>query len=99
MKTRSGLLLAAGVAVAAVAAGEAYLHLRGPAPVLRDIGPRQLSNQTSQPLALVGEYFYPGMTLQLGPPFGRTLPLTVLDAQHAYARLPADLTLPKATVQ
>jgi DNA-binding beta-propeller fold protein YncE len=99
MKPRSGLLLAAGVAVAAVAAGELYLHLRGPAPLLRDIGPRQLSNQTSQPLALVGDHFYRGMTLQLGPPFGRRLPLTVLDAHHAYARLPADLTLPKATVQ
>ena len=99
MKPRSGLLLAAGVAVAAVAAGELYLHLRGPAPVLRDIGPRQLSNQTSQPLALVGDHFYRGMTLELGPPFGQSLPVTVLDAHHAYARLPADLTLPKATVQ
>jgi DNA-binding beta-propeller fold protein YncE len=96
---RSGLLLAAVVAVAAVAAGELYLHLRGPPPVLRDIGPRQLSNQTSQPLALVGDHFYPGMTLSLGPPFGRTLPVTVVDAHHAYLRLPADLTLPRATVQ
>ncbi len=99
MRTRSGLLLAAGVAVAAVSAGELYLHLRGPVPVLRDVGPRQLSNQTSQPLALVGDHFYSGMTLHLGPPFGRTLPVTVLDAQHAYARLPADLALPEATVQ
>jgi DNA-binding beta-propeller fold protein YncE len=99
MKTRSGLLLAASVAVAAVAGGELYLHLRGPAPVLRDVGPRQLSNQTSQPLALVGDHFYRGMTLELGPPFGRSLPVTVLDGQHAYARLPNDLALPKATVQ
>lgn len=70
MRTRSGLLLAAGVAVAAVSAGELYLHLRGPVPVLRDVGPRQLSNQTSQPLALVGDHFYSGMTLHLGPPLG-----------------------------
>jgi DNA-binding beta-propeller fold protein YncE len=99
MKPRSGLLLAAGLAVAAIAVGELYMQLRGPAPVLRDIGPRQLSNQTSQPLALVGDHFYQGMALELGPPFGRKLPVTVLDAHHAYARLPADLTLPKATVQ
>ena len=96
---RSGWILAAAVGAAAVAAGELYLHLRGPAPVLRDIGPRQLSNQTSQPLALVGDHFYRGMTLTLGRPFDRTLPVTVLDAHHAYARLPNDLTLPKGTVQ
>jgi DNA-binding beta-propeller fold protein YncE len=98
-RRRSGLLLAAAVAFAAVALGEAYLQLRGPAPVLRDVGPRQLSNQTSQPLALVGEHFYQGMTLSLGPPFSRTLPVTVMDARHAYARLPQDLTLPPSTVQ
>jgi DNA-binding beta-propeller fold protein YncE len=96
---RSGLLLAAVVAAAAIAAGELYMHVHGPAPVLRDVGPRQLSNQTSQPLALVGDHFYQGMTLSLGPPFARTLPVTVVDARHAYARLPADLTLPSATVQ
>lgn len=96
---RSGLLLAVALAAVAVAGGELYWHLRGPAPVLRDIGPRQLSNQTSQPLALVGDHFYQGMTLFLGPPFARTLPVTVVDAHHAYARLPADLTLPKGTVQ
>jgi DNA-binding beta-propeller fold protein YncE len=96
---RSGLLLAATVAAAAVAAGELYLHFRGLAPVLRDVGPRQVSNQTSQPLALVGDHFYRGMTLSLGPPFGRTLPVTVVDAQHAYVRLPADLMLPATTVQ
>jgi len=98
-RRRSGLLLAAAVALAAVAAGEVYLHLRGPAPVLRDVGPRQVSNQTSEPLALVGEHFYPGMTLSVGPPFARTLALDVVDSHHAYARLPADLTLPASTVQ
>jgi DNA-binding beta-propeller fold protein YncE len=98
-RRRSGMLLAAAVAVLAVAGGELYLYLRGPAPVLRDVGPRQISNQTSQPLALVGDHFYPGMTLSVGAPFSRTLAVTVLDAHHAYARLPADLTLPAATVQ
>jgi DNA-binding beta-propeller fold protein YncE len=96
---RSGVLLAAAVAAAAIAAGAHYVLWRGPPPVLRDVGPRQVSNQTSQPLALVGEHFYQGMTLSLGPPFGRTLKVTVVDAQHAYVRLPADLTLPAATVQ
>ncbi|HXX29153.1 MAG TPA: MtsA protein [Myxococcaceae bacterium] len=99
MRRRPGILLAAVVAGAALVIGELVLHLRGPAPVLRDLGPRQVSNQTSQPLALVGDHFYPGMTLVLGPPFQRELKVTVLDARHGYARLPADLTLPAATVQ
>jgi DNA-binding beta-propeller fold protein YncE len=96
---RSVLFLAATVAAAAIATGGLYLHFRARAPVLRDIGPRQVSNQTSQPLALLGDNFYQGMTLLLGPPFDRRLPVTVVDAQHGYARLPADLTLPAATVQ
>lgn len=96
---RSALLLAATVVAAAIAAGALYARSRGPAPVLRDIGPRQVSNQTSQPLALVGEHFYQGMTLSLGAPFQRTLPVTVVDAHHGYVRLPPDLTLPAATVQ
>jgi DNA-binding beta-propeller fold protein YncE len=99
MRKRSGLLLTAAVAAIGFVGGELYLQLRGPAPRLLDVGPRQVSNQTSQPLALVGEHFYPGMTLVLGPPFQRTLPVMVLDARHAYLRLPADLTLPPVTVQ
>ncbi len=100
MRSRhSALLLAAIVAVAALGAGEYFVHRRGPRPVLRDIGPRQVSNQTSQPLALVGEHFYQGMTLSLGPPFSRTFPVTVVDEHHAYTRLPADLLLPAATVE
>ena len=54
------------------------------------MGPRVVSNQTAQPLSLYGTDFRPGMKLRLGPPFERTLPLTVLDPQHAHARLPAD---------
>lgn len=66
---------------------------------LADLGPRLVSNQTSQPLALYGDGFAPGMTLRLGPPFSREVPLAVLDPRHAYARLPDDLQLPADTVQ
>ncbi len=95
---RSGVLLAAAVAAAAIGAGALYVLSRRPPPVLRDVGPRQVSNQTSQPLALVGEHFYQGMTLSLGAPFQRMLPVTVVDAHHGFVRLPRDLSLPAATV-
>ena len=62
-------------------------------PELTDIGPRLVSNQTSQPLALVGKNFKEGMQLELGPPFSRKFLVTSLDATHAYVRLPADLTI------
>ncbi len=62
-------------------------------PELTDIGPRLVSNQTSQPLALVGKNFKDGMQLELGPPFSRALPVTSVDATHAYVRLPADLAI------
>ncbi len=47
-----------------------------------------MSNQTSQPLAVLGERLAAGAALELGPPISRALPLVVLDARHAYARLP-----------
>lgn len=61
------------------------------APELVDIGPRVVSNQTGQPVALVGKGFKPGMELELGAPFNRRLPVNVVDATHAYTRLPRDL--------
>ena len=70
-----------------------------PRPVLQAVGPKLTSNQTSQPLSLYGEGLVPGLRLMLGAPFTRELPLTVVDARHAYARLPADLTLPAGTAQ
>ncbi|RKH39503.1 MtsA protein [Corallococcus sicarius] len=70
-----------------------------PRPVLQAVGPRLTSNQTSQPLSLYGEGLVPGLRLVLGAPFTRELPLTVVDARHAYARLPADLPLPAGTFQ
>ncbi|MBE4747602.1 MtsA protein [Corallococcus sp. ZKHCc1 1396] len=70
-----------------------------PRPILRAVGPKLTSNQTSQPLSLYGEALVPGLRLVLGAPFSREVPLTVVDAGHAYARLPADLALPMGTFQ
>lgn len=66
-------------------------------PRLISVGPRLLSNQTSQPVSIVGEALHAGQTLRLGAPVSRSVPLTVLDAQHAYARLPAGLALGDAS--
>ncbi len=65
-----------------------------PAARLQAVGPRLTSNQTSQPLAVYGEGLEQGMRLALGPPVSRELPLKVVDARHAYTRLPADVVLP-----
>jgi sugar lactone lactonase YvrE len=74
-----------------------------PAPVvgprLVSVGPRLTSNETSQPLSVHGERLAPGLRLALGPPLSRELPLTVVDAGHAYARLPAGLALPEDVPQ
>ncbi|MBL9037286.1 MAG: MtsA protein [Archangium sp.] len=56
---------------------------------LSSIGPRFVSNQASQPLSVVGTGLRAGMTLHVGAPVNVDLPLTVLDATHAYTRLPA----------
>ncbi|MEW6435005.1 MAG: MtsA protein [Myxococcota bacterium] len=86
------LLLAAckkGPPAAALDAGP----LPAPAPRLVSVGPRLLSNQTSQPVAVQGERLVAGLSLALGPPVSRDFPLSVLDERHAYARLPAHLEL------
>lgn len=62
-------------------------------PHLASVGPRLLSNQTSQPVSVQGERLTPGLSLALGPPVERAFPLTVLDERHAYTRLPAHLAL------
>ncbi len=66
--------------------------------LLRAIGPRLISNQTSQPLAIYGRGFRSGMRLHLGAPLDRDIPVAILDEQHAFARL-TNLNLPAATVQ
>ncbi|TSC33724.1 MtsA protein [Corallococcus sp. Z5C101001] len=70
-----------------------------PRPILQAVGPKLTSNQTSQPLSLYGEALVPGLRLVLGAPFSREVPLTVVDPRHAYARLPADLSLPPGVFQ
>ena len=65
----------------------------GPAAKLSSVGPRLLSNQTSQPLSVVGDGLAAGMTLELGPPVSKGFPLVILDARHAFARLPGGLEL------
>ncbi len=57
-------------------------------PQLVSVGPRYVSNETSAPLAVYGRGLVAGLTLNVGPPLSRALPLTVVDERHAYARLP-----------
>ncbi|WP_241758673.1 MtsA protein [Pyxidicoccus parkwayensis] len=68
-------------------------------PRLLSVGPRLTSNETSQPLSVYGERLVPGLRLVLGPPLSRELPLVVVDAGHAYARLPSGLALPEDVPQ
>lgn len=67
--------------------------------VLRAVGPRLVSNQTSQPLSIYGEGLRPGQSLRLSAPADVELPLLVLDEGHAYARLPGDVELPADQAQ
>jgi len=97
---RRSALLAGSFALLALVAGVAWQSgLQRPEPSLLDVGPRMVSNQTTQPLSLLGANLRRGMRLRLGKPFDHSVPLTVVDARHAYARLPGDLTLPEETVQ
>ena len=100
MSRRRSALLAGGFALLALGAGIVWqVQLRRPEGRLTDVGPRVVSNQTAQPVSLYGENLRRGMKLRLSAPFDRTVPMTVVDARHAYARLPADLSLPAETAQ
>ena len=59
-------------------------------------GPRLLSNQTSQPISVIGERLKPGLTLKLGAPINQSLELTVLDERHAYTRTHGAMGLTQA---
>ncbi|EAU67035.1 hypothetical protein [Stigmatella aurantiaca] len=87
-----------------LAVGVLFLRTReapppSPRARLLAVGPWLTSNQTTQPLAVYGEGLVAGMRLALGPPLSRELPLRVVDAGHAYARLPAGLVLPEEQPQ
>ncbi len=69
------------------------------APRLTSVGPRLISNQTSQPLSIYGENLAAGAQLMLGEPINRVFPLTVLDGKHAFVRLPSDLKIPAAVAE
>ena len=100
MRRRHSAFLAGGFALLAVVGGIAWqTKLRRPEGRLTGVGPRMVSNQTSQPVSLYGENLRRGMKLRLSEPFDRAVPMTVVDARHAYARLPSDLTLPVGTAQ
>ena len=100
MSRRRSILLGGSFALLALVAGVAWqTRLQRPEPRLVDVGPRVVSNQTAQPLSLQGTNLRRGMRLRVGPPFDRTVPLTVLDESHAYARLPGELSLPAETAQ
>lgn len=60
-------------------------------PRLLAVGPRLLSNQTSQPISIWGTHLKAGMKLELTGAVTLSLPITVLDETHAFARLPAHL--------
>jgi len=58
---------------------------------LISVGPRLLSNQTSQPLSVVAEKLEVGQKLELGAPVSRAIDLVIIDERHAYGRLPPGL--------
>jgi DNA-binding beta-propeller fold protein YncE len=72
-----------------VSSGQTTMPAAAAQARLLEVGPWLLSNQTSVPMQVYGIGLTPGMTLALGPPLQRKLPLHVVDSSHAYARLPA----------
>ena len=97
---RTSVVLVCSVAFLALVVGLAWqTQIRRPEGRLLEVGPRVVSNQTAQPLALYGENLRPGMRLSLSAPLARTVPMTVVDPRHAYARLPADLPIDPAVAQ
>ncbi len=65
---------------------------------LKAVGPRLISNQTSQPIAIYGSGFRHGARLHLGGPFNRDASIATWDDSHGYARL-AGLRMPPETVE
>lgn len=63
---------------------------------VESIGPRLVSNQTSNPLRVHGTGLKSGMKLDVA---GTSVTLTALDDRHAYGRLPAGIAIPKDQAQ
>ncbi|MFT3709949.1 MAG: MtsA protein [Archangium sp.] len=65
--------------------------------IVLQIGPRLLSNQTSQPISITLGDGAPKLSAQtklvLGAPVSKVLDLIVIDDRHAFTRLPAGLEL------
>jgi len=85
------LLFACPSSSSVSSAPDAAVEKKNDLPRLLAVGPRLLSNQTSQPLSIWGTKLAAGMTLKLTGAVTLELPLTVLDETHAFARLPAGL--------
>jgi len=81
---------------------DAQVPPSAPAAKLSSVGPRLISNQTSQPIAIVADALDAQSKLVLGPPINQAFAIVAVDARHGYARLPANLELglfPEAVVE
>jgi hypothetical protein len=67
-----------------------------PSVTVTSVGPRLLSNQTSNPLSVQGTGLKTGMKLEVGE---LEVPLTAIDERHAYGRLPAGLKISPEEMQ
>lgn len=95
MSARLVVALLLGAAIA----GGVWLFMLA-RPTITDVGPRRVSNQTSQPLGLVGTHLKAPLDVRVRVGIDeRVLHATVLDAEHAYVRLPADMPGGVATIE
>lgn len=83
---RTGFVSLSLVALAC-SPGKAANGARSPLMHLAGIGPRLISNQTSQPIAVYGSGLRAGARLHLGPPFSRDFPIAIWDESHGFARI------------
>lgn len=80
--------LVAGLAIFALACSPSKASVaRPPVMHLIAVGPRLISNQTSQPIAIYASGLRAGARLHLGAPFNLDVPVAIWDQSHGYARL------------
>ena len=75
------------ISALACSPSKATTAARMPVMRLKGVGPRLISNQTPQPIAIYGSGFQRGARLHLGAPFNRDVPIATWDDSHGYARL------------